>query len=88
MAPFLERRRMVMYMPLPRGRLYRETMTLLKHKDLRPPHRQDKTLRHIAGDSGLPYHWLKKISSGEIIHPSADRLEHLYTYLADKSWEL
>jgi hypothetical protein len=76
-----------MKMMAPRGHLYRATLGLLKERQLRPPHLQNKTLRCIASDSGLPYHWLKKLSSGEIQHPSADRLEALFVYLADKNWE-
>lgn len=72
----------------PRGRLYTRTMSLLKVKELRPPHRQDKTLRCIALESDIPYHWLKKVSSGEIAYPQADRLEMLHNYLSDKTWEL
>ena len=59
-----------------RGSLHSKTLTLLRESD--------QALIDIYDQTKLPYHWLKKFSSGEIQDPSVNRVQCLYEFLAQR----
>jgi hypothetical protein len=41
-------------------------------------------LAKVAVDTGLPYWWLRKVTKGEILDPSVNRVQMFYEYIAKK----
>lgn len=46
---------------------------------------EDKRLTKVACETGLPYHWLRRIVKGEVLSPNLVRLETLYKYLKENA---
>ena len=46
------------------------------------------TNKKIADATGLSEPWISEFAKGELKHASAGRLEALYSYLADKPFEI
>lgn len=57
--------------PVPTGSLYETTLRLL---------REVPTLQ-VHKDTGLPFHWLKRLRENQIENPSVNRIQKLYEYL-------
>lgn len=47
-------------------------------------HTDGRTLLDIHKQSGLPFYWLKKLSSGSIRDPSVNRVQQLNEFLTER----
>jgi broad specificity polyphosphatase/5'/3'-nucleotidase SurE len=56
--------------------LIQVTRELLRH--------DSRSLFEISRQTGIPFYWLRKFSSGEIKNPGADRAQKLYEKLSGK----
>jgi len=66
--------------PISPGSLLIETRRLLKE--------DERTLLDIHKATGLPFDWLRKLSSGDTADPSVNRIQHLYEHLKGSKLKL
>lgn len=64
----------------PPGTLYQRTRALL--------HEDKRDLLTLHKESGLPFYWLRKISTGEINDPGVNRIQKLYEFLGKESLQV
>lgn len=56
----------------------------LMHETLRLVKTSGKSLPQLYRDTGIPFYWLKKFSSGEFQNPSVNRVQFLYETLSGR----
>ncbi len=61
-----------------------ETQSLMS-ETLRLLRARKQTLTQIHAATGLPFHWLEKMSANEVRDPSVNRVQKLYEHLSGRN---